>query len=337
MKKLYCLVKNFFIPHPKNNYKPFACQHKALNIYSAIIISIKVVSLALLSFYPKIALLSPITAENIISLTNQERIAQGFAPLRVDQKLTLAAQNKAKDMLDKDYFSHTSPDGKDPWYWINKAGYDFIAAGENLAADFITSEATHSAWLSSPSHRANILNPAFQDIGVACFSGNFQGKESIVVVEMFGASTWNPGMSQVVPQEKIISQQQEKQTKEGQLETKQIDSKKQESYSTEKIDSKKSESKEQEQKIEIWPEQSTKPSEGSKKTFQRTEEGVRSENKKDVFDLIDKWSKNILLIILALLIVIFLINIFVKIKVQHPKIIAHMLLLITALSILLIL
>lgn len=97
-----------------------------------------------------------------------------------------AARLKAEDMAEKGYFSHVSPDGKSPWYWISGAGYKFIYAGENLAVDFEYSEDVNEAWLNSPGHRDNILNNQFTEIGIATAEGRYNGRKTTFVVQMFG-------------------------------------------------------------------------------------------------------------------------------------------------------
>ncbi len=92
----------------------------------------------------------------MLELTNEERIDNGLSALELNPKLELAAQQKAQDILSKDYFAHQSPDGFTPWYWFEKVGYDYQYAGENLAIGFLDSEEVSQAWLESPSHRANL-------------------------------------------------------------------------------------------------------------------------------------------------------------------------------------
>src|SRR6185369_1735151 len=100
--------------------------------------------------------------------------------------LAQAAQAKADDMVAKQYFSHTSPDGRSPWDFISAAGYKYQAAGENLAVNYQQAEEVETAWLNSPGHRANLLNPVFKEIGIGVASGNFQGNNVTFVVQEFG-------------------------------------------------------------------------------------------------------------------------------------------------------
>lgn len=103
--------------------------------------------------------------------------------------LSAAAQLKANDMAAKGYFAHVSPDGKTPWYWIDKVGYSYDYAGENLAVNFIDSADVSNAWMASPTHRANILNPVFKEVGTATAVGTYKGRNAIFVVQLFGTPT----------------------------------------------------------------------------------------------------------------------------------------------------
>lgn len=180
-------LRHFLIPHEGNNYHPHALRRPALRLMSVALIGAK---LALVGFlfllYPSPAQFASLSAGNIVSLTNESREANGLSPLSVDSKLTSAAQAKAADILARDYFAHTTPDGKRFYEWIQEAGYSYLLAGENLALDFSSAESVHTALLASTSHRENILNPKFENIGVAVQGGNFDGRETFVLVEMFG-------------------------------------------------------------------------------------------------------------------------------------------------------
>ncbi len=123
----------------------------------------------------------------LTDLTNADRAELGLAPLTVSPVLTAAAQAKADDMVAKGYFSHTSPDGVDPWHWFETAGYQFRYAGENLAVDFSDSADVNAAWMASPSHRENILDPHYTEVGIALAQGMYQGRLTTFVVQEFGA------------------------------------------------------------------------------------------------------------------------------------------------------
>lgn len=134
-----------------------------------------------------LAVASGISKDSIIGLTNKNRQLNNSPVLLENTKLDSAARNKAKDMLSANYFDHYSPTGKTPWDFIISQGYDYTFAGENLAMDFDTPEGITRAWMNSPTHARNILNPLFTDIGVAVVDGKINGSETTLVVQMFGA------------------------------------------------------------------------------------------------------------------------------------------------------
>ncbi|HYT10159.1 MAG TPA: CAP domain-containing protein, partial [Mycobacteriales bacterium] len=101
----------------------------------------------------------------VTRLTNVERTKAGCGALRVDPRLTAAAEAHSKDMVDRDYFSHTSPDGEGPGDRAEAAGYPRWS-GENIAAGYPTPEAVVQGWMSSAGHRANILNCESKATGV---------------------------------------------------------------------------------------------------------------------------------------------------------------------------
>lgn len=127
-----------------------------------------------------------ITSETVIGLVNQARMLNGLNLIKKNDLLMRAAIEKMNDMFSNDYFAHTSPKGTTPWYWIEKSGYDYKYAGENLAVDFSTAEKQQKAWMDSATHRKNILNPNYQEIGVAVGEGKIDGKETILTVQFFG-------------------------------------------------------------------------------------------------------------------------------------------------------
>ncbi len=123
----------------------------------------------------------------LVDLTNTDRAAYNLDSLTVSEKLVAAAQAKANDMADKSYFAHTSPEGIDSWHWFKQAQYDFQHAGENLAVDFSDSADVERAWMNSPTHRDNILNGKYTEVGIATALGTYQGHPTTFVVTMFGS------------------------------------------------------------------------------------------------------------------------------------------------------
>ncbi len=130
---------------------------------------------------------SPLSIENIIDATNNERIKAGLTPLKVNEKLETSAKIKVDDMITNQYFEHTSPSGKTVADLGNEVGYDYVVMGENLAlGDFSSASDLLQAWMNSPGHRANILNASYQDIGVYAAQGTYQGRTVWFAVQHFG-------------------------------------------------------------------------------------------------------------------------------------------------------
>ena len=130
---------------------------------------------------------SDITVATVIKLVNQAREAADVPVLTKNSLLEKAAQNKAQDMFNDNYFAHISPAGKTPWFWIENQGYDYRFAGENLAINYTDAQDEQKAWMDSPLHRKNILNADYKEIGVAVEDGIIDGHKTTVAVQMFGA------------------------------------------------------------------------------------------------------------------------------------------------------
>ena len=160
-------------------------QSRALIYCAVFLLVLKIFSIAVfLNFSPNI-FFADITKGALINMVNQSRESAGIGGLSENIKLDQAAELKAEDMVQKQYFSHNSPDGTTPWHWFSKIGYDYKYAGENLAVGFFDSVDVFHAWLNSPLHRENILNPKYQEVGTAVLKG-FGPNNAIVVVQLFG-------------------------------------------------------------------------------------------------------------------------------------------------------
>jgi uncharacterized protein YkwD len=96
---------------------------------------------------------------------NTERGKAGLPVLYQNESLQNSASAKSNDMLTNNYWSHYSPSGVTPWSFMKNEGYNYIKAGENLARNFTNNKDMIKAWMDSPLHKANILNPNYQDIG----------------------------------------------------------------------------------------------------------------------------------------------------------------------------
>lgn len=121
----------------------------------------------------------------IIALTNTDRVKNGSSLLVENPLLTKAAQMKADDMLARQYYSHTTPEGHTPLYFLDTVGYKYLNAGENLDLTYeSTADDVHTAWLNSPAHRANLLLSQYTEIGVGVAEGEYRGEHVTFVVEI---------------------------------------------------------------------------------------------------------------------------------------------------------
>lgn len=124
----------------------------------------------------------------LLQATNEQRSINGKTSLKLNQQLMNAAQAKAQDMVDRNYWSHNTPDGQEPWVFIIQAGYKYISIGENLAYGFTSATTTVNGWMNSPSHKENLLNTNFSEVGFGfANSPNFvQTGPETVIVAMYG-------------------------------------------------------------------------------------------------------------------------------------------------------
>jgi hypothetical protein len=130
--------------------------------------------------------LANVSSSELVQLANKSRVAEQTSVLAPHPLLKRAAEMKLDHMEKNQYFAHVSPDGIDPWHWFRTVGYDFQLAGENLAMNFKESEDVNQAWLDSPTHRANLMNAGFVDVGIAARKITMNGKKTVLVVQVFG-------------------------------------------------------------------------------------------------------------------------------------------------------
>ncbi len=179
-------LKHLFIPHEHNDYKPHFFREVSIFIIILIIFFMLGVSAGSSFFLRKTVLGANVTADVLVDLTNESRLALGDNPLSRNDLLDKAATLKGDDMATYGYFSHNSPTGVTPWHWFQQVGYNFLYAGENLAINFTDATEVRDAWLASPTHRANLLDKRFREIGMATISGMYQNEPTIYVVQLFG-------------------------------------------------------------------------------------------------------------------------------------------------------
>ncbi|HLD35047.1 MAG TPA: CAP domain-containing protein, partial [Patescibacteria group bacterium] len=193
---------HFLIPHSGNDHKPHALRPMALRLYTFSIIGVKLfVTTFLFLTYPSIGKFASITEAEILSYTNASRAESGVPALSLNSKLNQAAKLKAQDMIADDYFAHTAPDGTKPWEFLKQAGYSYAAAGENLAMDFTEASSVHVAFMNSPSHKKNIVNGQYTEMGVAVIDGELQGHQTTILVEFFGEPYKSAAVAETTPQQ----------------------------------------------------------------------------------------------------------------------------------------
>lgn len=191
---------HFFIPRESNNHKAKILHSSSLFAIALFFVLFQLVINNLPRLKPDILGYSAnISPDEVIRLTNQKRIEAGLNVLTFNSDLAGAAYTKGLDMIAKDYWAHVAPDGTQPWKFFNDFGYKYKYAGENLARDFTNPNAAVEAWMNSPTHRENILNPKYKEIGIGVVEGDLSGIDTTIVVQFFG-STYTDKVVQPVAQ-----------------------------------------------------------------------------------------------------------------------------------------
>jgi hypothetical protein len=179
--------KDYFIPHEGNSYAPHSLQKAAmLGMLFLVILSFTATNALSLLWISSQWMVGTVLPAVIVSLTNEEREDSALGTLKRNSVLDAAATLKAKDMAKNSYFAHYSPAGVSPWHWFGEVKYNFVHAGENLAIHFSDSSAVVDAWMESPTHRANIMNGNYTEIGVGTAEGTYEGFATVYVVQLFG-------------------------------------------------------------------------------------------------------------------------------------------------------
>jgi len=184
---MFKILSHLFWPHQSNNYKAKTLHISSLSVLMLLVMAGQILITIFSRSIPTVlGIASSITAQELVDLTNAKRVEAGLSALEFNQLLAQAAQAKAADMIVKNYWAHTSPDGATPWVWFKNLGYKYLYAGENLARDFADSAGVVNAWMNSPTHRENILSNRYREVGIAVVHDNFQGQPTTLVVQMFG-------------------------------------------------------------------------------------------------------------------------------------------------------
>lgn len=188
--KFIRLLAHLFIPHESNNQKAKILHPSSLSILAVSLISFQIiVSFGAKSFPLVLGYAANISPSEVIRLTNEKRAQNGLGPVNENGSLSAAAIAKGQDMLSKGYWAHFAPDGTSPWSFFVKFGYKYKYAGENLARDFSSASGAVEGWMGSPTHRENILNPNYKDIGIGVVEGNLAGADTTIVVQFFGSTS----------------------------------------------------------------------------------------------------------------------------------------------------
>lgn len=195
---IFGILHHWLVPHEANNHRAKALHHEALLAY---VLVLGIFNLSVQLLYKQapdvLGYATDIRVEQLLADTNARRAEAGLSQLSLNGTLSQAAAGKAADMFANNYWAHNSPQGKTPWDFIVGAGYHYTLAGENLAKNFDTSGGVVDAWMASPSHRANVLKPGYQEVGFAVVNGTLNGEQTTLVVQMFGASSAKPVAAQI--------------------------------------------------------------------------------------------------------------------------------------------
>ena len=185
-RQLKHAVKLAVVPHKKNGFRPHLIRYYG-------IIAILFVFFGLQFGYNGaktgnvLGVESNITVTSLLNQTNVYRQENKVGPLNLNDKLNKAAYLKAQDMFAKQYWAHNSPDGVQPWKWFGDVGYNYDEAGENLAKNFSTTNGVMTAWIQSPTHKANIIKSSYKDVGFAVVSGLMDQKPATLVVALYAS------------------------------------------------------------------------------------------------------------------------------------------------------
>lgn len=119
--------------------------------------------------------------KEVFELINKQRTNNGLKELKVDEELQRVARIKAQDMVDNNYFSHTSPTYGSPFQMLNSFKISYKTAAENIAGNSSNTGAVNS-WMNSSGHKSNILNSSYNYTGIGVVSSKKYGR---IFVQLF--------------------------------------------------------------------------------------------------------------------------------------------------------
>jgi len=180
-------LKRLFVPHKANHFRPHVVRIRGLTIVFAALLVVQLgYGLITTGHVAILGRVTTVDTTQLIAETNNARAQSGLPALASNEDLNKAAALKAQDMFTYDYWSHNSPTGVSPWKWLGDVGYGYSVAGENLAKNYPNAAATVNAWMASDSHRANILNQDYNEVGFAVSQGTLEGRDTTLVVAYYG-------------------------------------------------------------------------------------------------------------------------------------------------------
>ena len=201
-------AKHLLVPHKGNDYQPHLVRWTGLVgvVVTALIIqfSYGFISTGKLEVLGR---KSNVSVSELLEFTNRERASNNLEPLTLSDQLNRAALLKSQDMFVNNYWAHDSPNGVTPWKWLADVDYSYDVAGENLAKNFPDASSTISAWMASPTHRANLLGDKYTQVGFTVTDGILEGKNTTLIVAYYGlpVSVAVSAATDVKPQEQYVS------------------------------------------------------------------------------------------------------------------------------------
>lgn len=200
-KRIRNAVRVSVIPSEKNQYQPHLIRGYGITAIIFIVIGMQMGYNTALTGRV-LGTKTTITTADLLRETNATRSSFKLGTLKSNDKLNQAAYLKAQDMMANQYWAHVSPNGTQPWKWFGDVNYNYAEAGENLAKNFSTTGATMTAWMNSPGHKENVLNPDYLEAGFAVIDGDLDGQPTTLVVALYG----RPAESAVAGAKAIFSQ-----------------------------------------------------------------------------------------------------------------------------------
>ena len=181
-------AKHVLVPHQANDYRPHLIRaHGIVAVFVIALMSQLVYSFVTTGDISILGRESNIRTVDLLADTNAERQKEGLADLTINAQLSDAAFKKAQNMFHEQYWAHVSPSGIQPWRWFGDVGYNYSFAGENLAKNYPSAQATVDAWMGSTTHRQNILKTEYVDVGFAVVDGELNGQPTTLIVAFYGA------------------------------------------------------------------------------------------------------------------------------------------------------